>query len=108
MHARQFKKNFMIFFEALVQVIGKGLGKGVDAWVELGRWAHSTSVEDQAPSALAARARMQIVSSLPDRYASESRVQRVCDIMLRQWKSVRSQPTFLAGGLGNHPGTETV
>jgi hypothetical protein len=59
-----------------MQEIRNGRGEGVDTLVELGLWAHSTTIEDQAPSAREARARMLIVSALPDRYASESSVQR--------------------------------
>jgi len=71
-----------------LQEIGKGRGEGVDARVELGRWAHSTAAVDAAPAAAAVRARMLVVGALPDLYAGESRVARVCNIMVRQWRAV--------------------
>ena len=41
-----------------------------------------------APAAAAVRARMLVVGALPDLYAGESRVTRVCNIMVRQWRAV--------------------
>ena len=54
----------------VLQEIGKGRQEGVDARVELGCWAHITAAKD--------------------RYALESRVNRVCNIMHRQWRSVQT------------------
>ena len=69
-HARFFRimKLFFTLHSArhTLQEIGKGRGEGVDARVELGRWAHSTADEDQTPSARGAKARTLLVSALPD------------------------------------------
>jgi hypothetical protein len=74
----------------ILQEIGKGRQEGVDARVELGCWAHSTAAKDRSPASRADGMRMRLVGALPDRYALESRVNRVCNIMHRQWRSVQT------------------
>jgi hypothetical protein len=95
-----------------IQEIGKGRREGVDARVELGRWAHSTAAADASPAARAARARLHIVGVMPDLYASESRVLRVCSIMTRQWGAVAMWLAHSYGGnmesLPAHGGWEEV
>ena len=74
----------------VLQEIGKGRQEDVDARVEIGCWAHSTAAKDRSPASRADGMRMRLVGALPDRYALESRVSRVCNIMHRQWRSVQT------------------
>ena len=87
--------NFIVCFSThstrhVLQEIGKGRQEGVDARVELGCWAHSTAAKDRSPASRADGMRMRLVGALPDRHALESRVNRVCNIMHRQWRSVQT------------------
>ncbi len=51
-----------------------------------------------SPAARADNSRMCIVGALPDLHASESRVARVCAIMLRQWQAVTTWLMLTYGG----------
>jgi len=74
----------------VLREIGKARGEEPEARIELGCWQHSTAARDQCPAAAHSLQRALCLSSLPDRYASQAHVIRVCDIYKRQWSAVRS------------------